>query len=487
MKKIGAWLLVFSLVFGCVGALAETANNIEFELTLNVNEESFLVAEDTEVLTELIPNWEAISKAQADYNKALADLLSLFSIRGIVNPETREEEMSINLNGKALVSINAGMDPEGSWLYDMSLLPSYVFSLTEEEYTQLMAEGDNEKLTAALMEMAAPAMEIVMECSAAINAKASAPESGEYEFDGVMYDTKITYTMTGEEYWSIITQAGAKAIPLLEKLLVAMGMEPDEEAMNEAVADIEKAEIPEALAGADYEMVEYTRQDAPQTLYAVMNMENSLVRAGIVFSVGETGMKFNAVGGALSYESVAQMQQAAAQGAQDVMVVDAELTMKSENELTLWVEYVFGEEYQRHVATMQSAEDSGEIIYQLFWDKEKEAVVEVSLKARTTDQEPKLPEIGSKTVLSYLELLESSEAMASGDDENADYATMLLLGNDVSKALSGLLVQAVVAAPEEVQAVMEAFTALENAYLYEVPATVDDWTDLPIEDEGTSF
>lgn len=484
MKKISVWLLVLSFVFGCVGALAENNRAMEFELTLEVTADAFPVTEPFDPYG-MGYNWDAITKAEKEYNQALADLLSLISLRGIVRDgDVIEEQLSIHLKDTPLMTVNTGKLADGRIAYDANFFPSFAFVLTVDEYNQLMEENKSTQLENALAEMAAPALDILTEIAEELQAKVTALESGNYVFDGVTYDQKVTVKMTCEEYWAILTKAGAKAIPLMEKLLVTLGAEGDPETMEKAVKDIENAPLPDEMAGGMMTMELYTWLEGPSPWYLMVNLDTETTNTfGTIRTNGEE-MCFDIMSGPATYENAVDMNLAAAKGTEDIITVHGALTVENENTMAIQFEYACGDDYQRHEVALMDTDTEGEIIYQLFQGKEEDAVLKVSLKGWATNAEMPAMDVGEKNLLPYMETLADIEFMTTGGEESGD--TMMLLMNDVTKAANGLLIQAIMAAPTEIQAVMDASTALNNAYFSDfTPYEGADEMELDL--EGESF
>lgn len=481
MKKFVIWMLVLSMVMGCTAAFAEDAQATEFDVTLYVNENAMEQVYQSQIdAQDGSGTAAAVLKAETEMGRAAAALLNLFSIRGLVSGN--DINLSLNVNDKPIITLNESMDADGQLLMATNLVPSFVFVMTPEN----MAESDAEEaaVLAALQEIALPVLQIVMESSEAMNQYIIAEEEGAFVLDGYTYDRRTAIRMTGEEFWAILQHAEQQLIPLVEKLIVAYGMEEDAKAMEDAVADVQEQPLPEVLKDAELTVDMYYCSGKMLIMHEEMHVKNTAHNIYGTISVREDRVVFGGVFGPNAYADRATLEQAAAEQAEDVVKLDGILQLDMENQNGgLTVELQTGEEYERHELVGTVKDSEVKIAYRMFMAQDGDCIVEVALNARPTDKKAEAVETDGKKMLFYDQMLAASEG-EENEDTDAFYALIVDLITDVEKAANGITIQLILAAPEEIQAFMDAEANWNKVVFYDIPEA-DDPIDL--QDEGISF
>lgn len=487
MKKLCAFLLVLSLALGSMAAFAENIRPVKFELSLHLEPEVMPMQPDAMDLFGLLGgiDGKALMEAHQQWNESVAALLNLITMTGESNGN--ETNVSINLKGKSLFSVQEGTDADGQTVVTSNLFPSYVITFSEEEMIEYSNQDVSARLMDAVEEAAAPMLQIIAETGLAVNGHVQESKTGTFEVAGNMYDQYTRYEMTTEECWAIVNKASAQMIPLLEKMLVALGVEEDVEAMEEAMADMQDAPMPEYLKDGIMRTETYLNSENQLMFYETVSLETAQVNAYITLTMNGCKVEFYGISGPVTYADQAALEQAAADNAPDVFQVKAAAEMDlAVPVLSVQAEITDGEAYQRHELKGFNTEEDTVVRYQYYQQKDGQPLAEVVLKFRYMDELHVTVDTEGKKAISYTEIMNAVDSVADPEEEDGDYSVLMNLAADVSKAGNGMLIQAILAAPEEVQALLDAETALSNAYLYSIPS-YDDLDPIEVPDDGVAF
>lgn len=486
MKKFLVWLLVLIMVLNCSAVFADEVPDMEFEMTIHMDPDNpYVDSAMGEFYESFGYDIQALEQAQMDVERRTADLLNLVSGHMLYADE--QLNLSMNLKGKPILTLDAGFNDEGEFLMNSSVFPSYTIAYTAEELAANDAE--NARLMEALKGMVLPLVQIYTDCLAAIDPYITAVEDGPFEMNGHSYDQRTTIRMTGEECWAIVQHVQAQLIPLMEKLLVAYGVEEDPEAMLASVEDAQSQEVPAYLAGDTVSVQRYTSRENPMLVHVDVAFENEGYSLYAEMDVEENHAKLHLMtgSGTDTYADKAAMEKAAAEGAVDVWRNNKiSLALDEENRQILLTLEDASYHYARHEVCMKDGESEIEVTYKGYLQEDGNPLVEVALKGWVTDRKTEPVTADGKTIVNCGDLIRAGENYSLGGEyvTEQDYALISGINNDVTKAGNRLAIQIILAAPEEVQALMEAETALTNAYIYTYTETR---TPIELPDEGTSF
>lgn len=486
MKKLCVLILVLSFVFGSTAAFAEDNRPVKFELSLHLEPELMLAQQEAmEFYTLLGLDGEALLEAHRQLSESSAALLNLVTMTGETNGN--ETNVSINLKGKSIFSVQEGKTGDGQTVVVTNLFPSYVFTFSEEEMAEYSNQDATAKIMTALQESAVPIMQIVTEVGLTLNGSIQESRTGTFEAAGNVYDRYIRYEMTTEEFWAMINKAGAQAVPLLEKMLVAFGVEEDMEAMEEAMTDMQDAPLPEYLQDGVLQMETYLNSENQLMFHERVALKTAKVNAYAELTVNGNKTEVYSISGPVTYGDQAALEQAAADGAQDVFRVKATAEMDlSVPTLFVRAEITDVGAYRRHELKGFNTEEDAVFSYRYYQQKDGQPLAEVTLKFRYTDDLQIVVDTEGKKPVSYTEIMDAIDYLSVPDEDEGDYSILMNLAADTSKAGNSMMIQAILAAPEEVQAFMDAETALSNVYLYSIPS-YDDLKPIEVPDDGVAF
>lgn len=481
MKKFIVWMLVLAMMMSCTAAFADENQAVEFELTLHINADAvtqMYASEDENLEADAFE--AAVLKAQMERERAAAALLNLFSVHGLVGGQ--DINLSINVKDRPIITLNESFDAQGQLLMATNLIPSFVFTMSPENMAQ--SDAEDAAIVAALQEIALPVLQIVMESGEAMGRYIVAEEEGTFVLDGVSYDRHTTFEMTGEEYWAILQNAQQQLIPLLEKLIVAYGMEEDAKAMEDAVADVQEQPVPDVLKDAVLTVDVYNCSGELLMMHEELHVKNPTHNFSGMVSVREDRVVFGAISGPAVYADQAALEQAAADKVEDVVKLDGILLLDMEKEtVSLTAEVRSDEGYERHELQGSVKDGKAEIAYRLFMDQDSACILEVALNAWESNEKAVTVETEGKKIITYDQIMAASEDTES-EEADAFYSLAVELITDVEKASNGMAIQLILAAPDEMQALLDAEANWTNVFIYGVP---DTDTPMDLEEDGISF
>lgn len=482
MKKICLFLMVLSLVFGSTAALAQEAKGMEAELTLHVSPEVFRTEiDELNALGIFGYDPEAIKAASEEMGRSTAALLDLLSVRYVAKGD--DIRLSFLLKDKPIITVEEGYMADGQFAMVTNLFPSYAFLISEEDMAK--SESENEKILKAVEEMLVAFVQIAADMESSMQSYAQPVQEGTFTVNGKTYDQKTVIEMSCEEFWAILNDGYTRIIPELEKLLVAYGMEEDLAAMEEAVTDAQSAPLPENMQGGVMTGEVYTNRENTLRFYETVTVKTQLVHCYGAITADENKMELTLLAGPATYADQTALEQAALEGAEDVWQL--RVSLLPEEQIILQAEAVQGEKYQRHMLYYIANDSDEQLKYQYYNAKDGQPMAEAVLNCRFTDEEMVPVDVTGKQGIPYNKVMEKVQGFITGS-ENDEYDLLQILYEDASKAVNGVMIDAILAAPEEIRAYMDASTALQNAILYTIPT--DAWQDVePIEvpAEETSF
>lgn len=500
MKKV-CFLLAFLLMFGCVCGYGEE-EKYSFEITFEINPALAEHAQSTvywggEAVDPAL--YTGLVEAEKQVTKSTNDLLNLLSAKGIIGGENLA--MDIFLKDKSMLSIAQQVDEAGYHMY-FNLIPSYILFLSAEDALEMGASQDTEQLTA---ELTGSALQILYDAMAKLEAYWSEPEAGTFEMNGRLYTEKQSIAIPAEDLFRILGEAYAELIPLMEKVLVLSGQAGDEEAMQKAVEEAKSMEVPEDVKGMVLcaDMYMKAGEDAYENdLFQVITIKQAEQEQAIGFA--QAGVKGEEVTLDLTfsmdgeYQTWEDMKAAYDEKAADVVNLSMGIEMGLVPQFRL--EAVMDAAYIGFFAQLEITE-SGEMLIGVQLKKEKDGpdMVTAQLKAAPfTGEWPALATEG-KEIFDLGQLLALQKAAMTEEVPEDDAQTFEdfftptemdriidPLMQDMEKAVNGFVINAIVAAPEEVQALMDAQTLREREVMNIIFNQIPNNT-LTIPDEESSF
>lgn len=480
MKKCLIWLLILLLsVSGALAAETEGPMKAQYDITLHLEPDMMQIQMFNETGLFSDEALSAIAEAQKQQYVALCDLLNALSFQIKTDADGRLGIYG-KLKEKELAALEISVTEE-ECLIASTLFPNFLLCATAEEMAQKEQMPTLEGVIAATQETLT---DLLHDAQASLQAHIKETETGEYAFEGYVFTEKNVIEMPAEELFQLLQKAQNRLIPLMEKVYAFMGEAENPEAMEQALADTQEQEMPEEWQGKTLTLVNYSTADETAA-YVEITFAGDGVEEVVKGLGTEDALWFELYASQEEYRTAEEMLAACEAGAEDVQKLRIELTMAQQIELKVegnptgtyeWLHAHFTDGTETLTADVQ-------------YGREKEGKPLLSLHVDGKNMQEEMPpfQTDGKEKIYYMQLMEPAETTEGEEEipfyENADSIRFL---NDMSTARNGMIIQAILAAPEEVQAYMNAETALSNAVLNsmqhihweEVPMEIPDGEDL---------
>lgn len=473
MKKCFVWLLI--LLFSVSGALAtetEGPMTVELDVSMHVKPEfvQLEMYDDAGLFSDEALN--AIREAQKQQYAALSNLVNLVTFQ--IKADT-DGQLGIygKLKEKELVSLEISVTEEACRIAS-NLFPHFLMCATAEEM------GQNEQMPTLEDVMAAAGetlTRLFRDAQASLQARIKETETGEYAFEGYVFTEKSVIEMTAEDFFQLLQKAQNRVIPLMEKVYAFIGETENPEAMEQALADTMEQVMPEDWQGKTFTIVNYGTADE-KTAYVEIIFAGDVVEDVVKgFGTGDA-VWFEFYSSQGEYRTAEDMLAACDAGAEDVQKLRMELNMARKMELK--VEGNLSGTYEWLHATLLDETETLTADVEYGREKGGESLLSLHVDGKILPDVMPPFQMEGKEKIFYMQLMEPAET-TEGEKaipyyENVDF---IRFQNDISTAMNGVIIQAILAAPEEVQAYMDAQTALSNAVINSMQHI--NWEEMPME------
>lgn len=451
-------ILLFSLCAGCAAAEMQSPATLQFDVTLHMEPELVEIPYEEDFYAGMFSEavQEAIWEAQKQQDQALIALLNQIKIRCAMDTNG-QLGVCVQLKEKDILTLDVRMTEEGGQI-GSTLFPSFLMCATAEELAQEESLIQPEELVAAFQETVSLLME---DAQKSLHARIQSTETGAFAFEGYTFTEKTVIEMTAEDFFGLLLKGENRMIPLIEKMYGALGIAEDPEAMEQALADTQEQEMPEEWQGKTLRIVQYGLPEKNAS-YVEMCLAGENVLAALKGLGTRESMWWDVRYTQGAYQTAEEVFAAFDAGAEDITNLRLEIRLGDGMELMLNSNISGFAEWLK--ISVSGGEDAlnGQLEYGR--DPQEQPLLSLQLDGKT---EPRaLPPLNAegKEALYFLQVMERAEAIEGTASlyETAEYRRFQ---NDMNKAMNSLLIQAILAAPEEVQAYMDAQTAFENALM----------------------
>lgn len=466
MKKIWSFLLSVILVFGCTGTLAENMQlRVQFQYDAEQVRQSAVMHDVMEMLPDeslVEPMWQLIE--------------SLFTLVEAAEVEMMygggNTYMALNLKEKPLITFTINDAQDGSSRKETSLFPGYYFVETAEEAAEQAKEDEKmlrwlEDVEALFGAVGGDLMQVWAENTKPENV---VTEEGEYAFGTKVFTHKIWLELDVELFWQVYRKHSPQMFQLMEEALVLSGQETDEQALQQAIDEAQAAPMPDILQEMEMYLERYSAEGALDAAAVRCVWQDKQLEIRL-------WMEESDIMASLRFDELVQEKDAPLQ-METAVAVEATITPRHNG---FAVDAMVEVDGQRcwYGLTFELQEEGGfALLYHTFAKKGGAPVGTLSVTGMPFDGE--MPKV--KT--------EGKEALpVAALDAQFGEEYYQELQTDMGKGLNSLVIQAVVAAPDEIQAVMNALTTYEDA-VYEYYFTEDFQWEEPTEmtqEEGVAF
>lgn len=444
MKKVIALFLALIMMVGCTGAVAEMdlSKGAKMDVSYDLNKDMFTA------MMQMMAGTEMAEEMPPEVISAVIDLISAIGFSAAF--DTEKVQLSINLNEKPILNVEAGMQPDGSIVAASNVLPSFAFTVDAETMNQLKAEMDKamgqfdmEKIMAAAEKLEddfEDALEGVMKNW--MSKDLVKPEAGSYVMADITYTKKYTVETDSNEMMVFLQDMLNAIVPLIENFMKEANLPMEEDVFAEMKQDAnsvtpDETPVPvyvtvydEAVGHDDYSFVALEMADEQAALAVAIGLYDDNVEGSIYFGEG-------------SYESAEDIINAAYAGQGNAMVMDlAVLQGENDEDMNAVVTMVMGGMYLGYYVETKAVDGGMDSKVELYLMNDQEPLMSVDVSVRPLTEKLPAIDLEGKQLINVMQL------------EEMDQATTQAIEQDAASGLSGVLINAVTAAPDEIQALM---------------------------------
>ncbi len=260
MKKLFALMLALVMMLTASFALADTVT-IEFKT-------------DFDVFSRVLPKMNGgreIPAEQMAQIKPIFDLLNKMNVK--ISTEGQAAQLDLNIGETTAISVAGKAAEDNSILVGSSIIPSYLFKITEDDMKQLMQQlpGGAAALNLEAMQKIAEKLSgYLMKAVPAFQAAITpgTPESGSFSFEGYTFDTKTPINVDtkaiGEAVKALVTDivSDQEIMGFIGSISGQANLDP-----QQAINNINEAMSEEKMPDVTVDVYTITGQQAP--FYAV--------------------------------------------------------------------------------------------------------------------------------------------------------------------------------------------------------------------------
>lgn len=478
MKKMTALLLALVMALCSTGALAEMdfTQGFTAEVSYELNTDMFVS------LMEMTAGSAAMEEMPEEMLEAVFGLINQITLTGAYDNETLN--ISANLKGTPLITLEGGTLEDGSLALNTNLLPSYALALDAETMGQLkaqmesaMGQIDLEKIMAASEKFQADAMQLMDEAwQAVLSEDYVTEETGTYLLEDVTYTRKLTVDTDSNELLVHLQALMVKLVPLMEEYYREIGFPTEElgfEDMKEAFTD----DIPMDEAVPMYVNVYDMAKGAVDNDHVYVTLEMADEEAVMAMVVGVYGQEVEAslYFGEGSYASVDEIVNAAYAGTGNAMVMDvAMIISETMEEANAVYSVVTGGIFLGYYVETKPVDGGVDMDFELYLMTDEAPMMSVKAALRPLTEKLAPVSVEGKELVNLVSLAEMDEEMEQA------------LTTDMQSALTGVLISAISAAPDEIQAIMNLAVQMENGEVETMDENQDmDWDDTDADADWT--
>lgn len=446
MKKLIALVMAVMMAFGATGALAATdySTGYTMDVKVNVNKE----------LASGIINMMLMGEGVTP--EVVSGVLDVVNLAGLhVATDTKNVEVVAKLNEQPMVNFQGTVN-ENSILMATDMLPSYAISLDQATMKEMGMElPQNVDMAAAQQaekELAAALEKVVADAVSSLNATVISQQPTELPYnEEVVFNYETIVSIPAKDAAEALRNVLTQVIDLLGNYMAASGtqmpegmdleslkaelaqLQADENAAPIIISEYVIMEGETAREGYSYNMVMV--EDETESVYVALAELGNTAEIGVYVGSGEPE----------------QIAEAAYTGAAEAVVMEI-TAVEGENAEDAQAMITFvtsGMLIGAYVESKAVAEGGSDMLVELYFltDQAPMATLNISVRPLTAELAP--VDVTGKTVITMADLQGENAA-------NVEQA----LSVEAQQSVNGLLVKAVTAAPEQVQALMDAISAL---------------------------
>lgn len=440
MKKMTALLLVLMMLLGTIGAVAEVdlTNGYSSHVTVNVNKD--LTAG---ILSLMLMNGE--NQPTPEQVNAVLDLANMMSFDA--NTDGTNVEVKFNLNDQPIFGMVENVSDDGSLLLYMDMLAGHVISCSADEAVQLGAQMNQQPdaATQQLVEQIAAETEAAMQN---LNVTVVSQQETEMVYNDVTFNYVTVSSIPADEVMTIVSQFMMDILDAAMQTEANLQTQQAVQMLNEVKTKLES--LPAKAAGSTVYITEYVVKDGETVqegnAYTVYELKIGSYAAYL--SVAKLG-KLTSLSAFIGkgVETADEIMTAATTGQGDGVVIEmnleeGETAGSSVFDISVMAKGIPFGAFVETVPT-ENGEKSLMELYLLTFDAPM-----VTINAETTVPGEAVAAIDTtgKKIITFTEMQNMTEETSNG------------LTLDAQQGVNAMLVNAVQAAPEQMQILLNALT-----------------------------
>lgn len=465
MKKILSLVLALMLMLGTTSAMALDMNQgMQMEMSIKLN---------SDAVNQLLENAGAFEMSDAPSKEMIASVFDLFSLFSMVAKiDDNAARMDLNLNQKSLVNMQLDVASDSSLSLTSNLLPNFaivldgrtVQMLSNQLTTRLssMITGSPAQVLQAAEKLDKALMQAVAEEFAAMKTTTINSGNTAYVYEGVNFNYVEVKDLAVVDAVEALRKLSIRAIDLLDAFAKEAGINiPEMEELAELREELSTADVYEnadAYSDIPIRMTEYKIQEGNgfKEGYSYLTAEIKMDGALYYITMAEYGKNMDVIAclGSGNYNSLMQIIMATSRGAQDAMYLEVKLAQgEQETDYDMTMNMVGGGmDVTAKMSTKTDAAGATNVQCDYYFMDSAAPLMSLYGKLAPLTEDIPAVDISSRTKLDALRL-------ADGD---MDYATQEALMNDIQSSASALLINAITAAPEQIQKLMTEVTTMMN-------------------------
>lgn len=461
MKKFIALLMAVVLMMGASSAMALDVNQpMQVDVSLTVDKDGF------NQLLSMSGAYESSDAPSPEMMDAVIDLISLISMTARSDGENTQ--MSINLNQKPLAGVQIDMTADGGMAVTTDILPSFAFVVDSRTMNMInsqmagMISGTPEQMQQAAEKFLLNLEQLVKKEYASMNATVIKQGSASYTYEGVKFNYVEMKNVAPADATEAFRKICIEGIDLLFTFADEAGiMLPDAESLVEFRDNAMNANVYENNYDKNitFKITEYKIQEGNgfKADYGYTVFEFSTGYQMYYVSVAQLGKKVDLMlcyGGRSSYNTPLAIMMGANSGSPDAYVIDMSFEPGNTAE-DMDASMSMMMDGMKMKCDVQSRSDGmGGINMKLDY-----YLMDVKVPMYTVNYHiaPFTGDIAAVDITGrqQVDVMELASGYVDSDLENA-------LMMDAQNSLSSLLIKAITAAPEQIEALMNEATKMMN-------------------------
>ncbi len=410
----------------------------------------------------------------AETLETVFDLINLISFTAAYDGSTLR--MSANLNDEPVATLEGGMTAEGALAFGTNVLPNYMFGMDAETVSQLQAQGQQLLAQFDLEKMAANAAQLEADIMTAVNESLdtfltdqnATVTMGSYDLDGVTFTRQLVYEGTSNDLMELGRDYTLKVIDLVEKFMTDVGLPAEQLGLADVKAQLSQETEPvepEAVIEEDMSQeaepavpavpVYVTRYDMAEGVadnsyvYATLEMaDDTAALAAVVYAQGNEG-QMTMYFGQGSFASAEEIVNTA-YTSPNAVVMEAAWSIEDKENMSATLSAVTAGVFMGYYVENVAVDGGTDTLLEMYLLSDEQPLLCVEMSSRPLTEKMAPVSTEGKFVVDMVQPGQYDDWLSDALEQEAQLGA------------AKLLVNAIVAAPDEVQALVDAVIAIQG-------------------------